>query len=101
LAQSEKQQQMQTSKQEGKQPKSAKKAPPEKKGGSSDILTISEQELVSELTKMKAITPYQVASRYNVKVSLAKDILERLKNRGQIRMVASSGGMKVYSPLSV
>ena len=101
LAQSEKQQQMQTSRQDGKQPKGVKpKAAPEKKAGSSDISNLSEQELVAELTKMKAITPYQVASRYNVKVSVAKDILQKMEHRGQIHMVASSGGIKVYRPIS-
>ena len=100
LAQSEKQQQMQTSK-DGKQPKGAKpKATPDKKAGSSDISNLSEKELMAELTKMKAITPYQVASRYNVKVSMAKDILQKMENRGQIHMVASSGGIKVYRSLS-
>ncbi len=101
LAQSEKQQQMQTSKQEGKQPKGAKtKANPEKKAGSGDISDLSEKELVAELSKMKAITPYQVASRYNVKVSIAKDVLQRMESRGQIHLVASSGGLKVYRSLS-
>jgi small subunit ribosomal protein S25e len=101
LAQSEKQQQMQTTKQDGKQPKGAKpKATPDRKTGSSDISNLSEKELMAELGKMKAITPYQVASRYNVKVSQAKDILQRMENRGQIHMVASSGGTKVYRSLS-
>ena len=101
LAQSERQQQMQTSKQDGKQPKGAKqKATPDKKAGSSDISNLSEQELMAELSKMKAITPYQVASRYNVKVSLAKNILQKMEQRGQIHMVASSGGIKVYRSLS-
>jgi len=102
LAQSEKkQQQMQTSKQDGKQPKGAKpKTTPDKKAGSSDISNLSEQELMAELSKMKAITPYQVASRYNVKVSMAKDILQKMEHRGQIHMVARSGGTKVYSSLS-
>lgn len=101
LAQAEKQQYRQAAKQEGKRQKAANpKGTQEKRVGSSNLLNLSEKELVSELTKMKAITPYQVASRYNIKVSLAKHMLEHLKSKGQILVAANAGGMKVYKPLS-
>lgn len=98
LAQAEKQQQMQTAKQE--QQKTAKtKAALEKKTATTNIMNLNDKELVAELTKMKAITPYQVASRYNIKVSAAKDLLHRIERHGQLQIIASSGGLKVYRPV--
>jgi small subunit ribosomal protein S25e len=99
LAQAEKQQRMQTGKQEQK-PSSAKpKAVADKKVSSIDLPDLTEKELMAELSKMKAITPYQVASRYNVKLGVAKNLLDRMEQRGYVKMVSRNANLKIYRTL--
>ena len=97
LAQAEKQQGKQTSKQEKKPSTPKPKAVIEKKVGSVDLPELKENELVAELFKMKAITPFQVASRYSVKLSVAKVLLDKMEQRGFIKMVCRNGNLKIYS----
>ncbi len=59
---------------------------------------LSAEELVAELNKIKAITPYAVASRFNVKISEAKRILRGLEKQGRIRCVGGNSRIKIYSP---
>ena len=95
LAQAEKQQGMQTGKQE-KKPNAPKPKAVEKKVGSIDLPELKENELVAELSKMKAITPFQVSSRYSVKLSVAKILLDKMEQRGFIKMVSRNGNLKIY-----
>jgi len=99
LAQAEKQQRMQTGKQDKKSANPKTRAVAEKKVGSIDLPDLTEKELMAELSKMRAITPYQVASRYTVKLSVAKSILDKMEQRGQIRMVSRNGNVKIYRTL--
>ncbi len=100
LAQAEKQQGMQTGK-EDKKPSAAKpKAAVEKKVGSVDLPELKENELLAELSKMKAITPFQVSSRYNVKISVAKTLLSKMEQRGFIKLAANNGKLKIYRTLA-
>jgi len=56
---------------------------------------ISDKDL-TELKKMKSLTLYSIAIKYNVKLSIAKSLLKTLKARNVIQLVVSSGGRKVY-----
>ena len=96
LAQAEKQQGMQTGKQEKKPNAPKPKVAVEKKVGSIDLPELKENELVAELSKMKAITPFQVSSRYSVKLSVAKTLLDKMEQRGFIKMVCRNGSLKIY-----
>lgn len=58
---------------------------------------LSPEELVVELTKIKAITPYAVASRFNVKMSEAKRILRDLERQNRIRCVGGNSRLRIYS----
>jgi small subunit ribosomal protein S25e len=99
MAQAEKQQKMQTGKQE-KQPASPKGKPTiEKKVGSIELPNLTEKDLLAELSKMRAVTPFQVASKYNVKIGVAKNLLERMAQRGHITMVSRNGSVKIYKAL--
>ena len=100
LAQAEKQQGMQTGKQDKKPASTKPKTVAEKKVGSLDLPDLKENELMAELSKMKAITPYQVASRYNVKLGVAKNLLSKMEQRGYIKMVSRNGNMKIYRALA-
>jgi len=96
LAQAEKQQDLQSQKQEKQQDKKKTPKQMEKKISGIDISNIKEKELDAELSKMKAITPYSLATRYGLKLSIAKDLLESLERLGKIQQVAGSSNLKVY-----
>jgi len=61
---------------------------------------LSSEELVTEIIKIKAITPYAVASRFNVNISEARRILRDLEKTGHIRCVGGDSRIKIYSPTS-
>ncbi len=64
----------------------------------SSILT---EELAEEIEKdvknSNAITPQSLANKHNIKVSLAKRILKKLEEKGDLKLVHSSGKNKLYS----
>ena len=61
-------------------------------------INLSTEELVAELTKIKAITPYAVASRFNVKLGEARRVLRDLERQGRIRCVGGNSRLRIYSP---
>ena len=93
----EKQQRLQAKKQQREQRrrKSESKVPEKKIGGIS-IPNLEGKDLTEELSKMKAITPYVVASRYDIKLSTAKNMLEMLERRGLIQLVTGNTNLKLY-----
>ena len=54
--------------------------------------------VIKELQKMKVLTPYSVASRFNIRLSTAKDLLEELHHRGVITYVSGGRNIKIYRP---
>jgi ribosomal protein S25 len=48
------------------------------------------------MKKMKAITPYSVASRLDLRISVAKDLLQQLEQKGKIEYVSGSKSLKIY-----
>ena len=95
LAQAEKQQQLQTQKQEKTERKKPTKTV-EKKTSGIDIPNVRDKEFVAELSKMKAITPYAVATKHNLKLSIAKDLLEALEKEGIVQRIAGNSSLKIY-----
>jgi len=61
-----------------------------------NIPRIESKEFLAELSKMRSITPYMVASRYNVKISVAKDILEELRARGLVQVVSGNNRIRIF-----
>ncbi len=57
------------------------------------------EKILGEIKKMKALTPYTVATRFNVRLSVAKDFLDELAQRGVIQYVSGSRGLKIYKPV--
>jgi len=88
MAQMEKQQD-----QQDKKPEPAKKTKgktvAEKKTAGIAMPNFDNEKIMGELSKMGALTPYSIASQYNVRLSVARDILEELERR---RLVTSVGG---------
>jgi small subunit ribosomal protein S25e len=54
-------------------------------------------KVVDEVKKLKVLTPYSVASRFNVRISVAKDFLDELEKRGAIRLVSRGRNVRVYA----
>ena len=57
------------------------------------------EKTVKEIKKLKVLTPYTVASRFDIRLSLARDLLEELEQRGVIQYVSGSRNIKIYKPL--
>lgn len=70
--------------------------PREKIIGSVDMPDINSNEVTGALRGMKAITATSVATRFNLKISVAKKMLNMLEERGTIKMVTRSSNLKVY-----
>ena len=54
------------------------------------------EKIIGELKKMRVLTPYAVASRFNIRISAAKDFLEQLEESGTIQLVSGSHNIKIY-----
>jgi len=89
---------------------SEKKDETPKKGGKSTgaaserkapgIITpdVRSDKVIAEVKKMKAVTPYAIASRFNLRLSVARDMLDELAQRGIIEYVSGSKNLKIYKP---
>lgn len=65
--------------------------------GSVDMPSLNSDELMNALKEMKAITPAEVAIQLNIKVSMAKSLLEELKRNRVVDIVSRSHNLKVYA----
>jgi len=68
----------------------------EKRSVRGNLPRIESKEFLAELAKMRSVTPYMVASRYNVKVSVAKDILDQLRVRGLVQVVSGNNRIRIF-----
>ena len=57
-----------------------------------------DKNIIKEIKRMRFLTPYILASRYNLRISVAKDFLEELHRQGVITQVSSSRYVKIYKP---
>lgn len=57
------------------------------------------EKIINELKKMDALTPYAVASRFNIRISAAKDFLEQLKEKGIVQQVSGNHDIKIYKAM--
>lgn len=95
LAQMEKQQV-----QQDKKPEPAKKAKAktvaEKKTAGINLPNLDDAKFVGELSKIGALTPYSIASQFNVRLSVAREILEELERRRLVTSVSGNARIKIY-----
>jgi len=57
------------------------------------------EKVISELKKLRVLTPYTVATRFNLRLSVAKHLLNELAQRGLIEYVSGSKNIKIYRPV--
>lgn len=60
----------------------------------SELLTSAERAVA----EMKCVTPYELASKINVKLGVAKQILRSLASAGAIKLVSKSPRTAIYAP---
>ncbi|MGA2784108.1 MAG: hypothetical protein ABSF09_05365 [Candidatus Bathyarchaeia archaeon] len=97
LAQMEKQQVQQDKKPEptGKKGKGKSMAEGKKSAGI-NLPNFEDEKFMGELSKMGALTPYSIATQFNVRLSVARDILEELERRRLIKSEGGNARIKIY-----
>jgi small subunit ribosomal protein S25e len=100
LAQMDKQQQMETKKVEPASKKSKGKTIAEKKVRGITAPDVGDSRFLTELSKMGAITPYALASQFNVRISVAKDMLEELERKRLVQPVGGNARLKIYQAVA-
>lgn len=95
LAQMEKAQVQQDTKTEP-QKKSKTKTVLERKTRSVEVPDLDDSKFLSELSKIGAITPYALASQFNLRVSVAKDLLEELERKRLVKSVGGNARIRLY-----
>ena len=65
--------------------------------GALDIPDMTNEELMEQLEKMKAITSTGLAIHYNLKVSTANKLLSELLEQKAITLASRSHNLKVYT----
>ena len=56
------------------------------------------QTIAKEVQSMKVVTPYEVASKYGIKMTTAFKVLRNLKERGDLQLVAKGHRTEIYVP---
>ena len=55
------------------------------------------KEFLGELKRISAVTPYSLASKYSLRISVVKDLLEDLEKKGVLRFVSGGSRLKIYT----
>jgi small subunit ribosomal protein S25e len=100
LKQMERQQGKEDEAKAAKEKKDKKAGPPEKKRTTINVIPpdAKNDKVVAEIKKLPVLTPYSVATKYNVRISAAKQFLVQLEQNGAIQLVSGSHNIKVYKP---
>ena len=79
--------------------KKEKSGPPKERKAASIVAPDAKNDkIVAEIKKMGVLTPYVVATKYNIRISTAKDFLEQLETNGSVQLVSGSHNLKIYKP---
>ena len=105
MAQMEKTQQQQDTKTDaggqGKKPKGGAKGPGDKRPRGLNYPEVNDPKMLGEIKRMAAITPYGLASQFNLRLSIAKDLLEDLAKRNIVKLVGGNARVRIYQPANV
>jgi len=101
LKQMERMQEKRDEESKSKDKKKDKVAPPRERRTigviSPDVKNV---KIVNEAKKMNVLTPYAVASKFNIRISAAKDFLEQLEQIGAVEFVSGNHNIKIYKPVA-
>ena len=61
---------------------------------------VKNEKIVKEIQKMNVLTPYAVATRFNIRISAAKDFLEQLEQNGTIQLASGNHNIKIYKAVA-
>ena len=84
---------------EGKDKKKKEKAgggPKEKKPSAVVPPDAKNEKIIAELKKMHVLTPFAISTRYNIRISAAKEFLHELQENGKIQLVSGNHNLKIY-----
>jgi len=86
---------------EGKHKDQKSAAPPTaKKSIGLTMPDFNSEKVMGELKGLKVLTPSVVASRFNIRLSLAKTFLKELEKRKMIEYVSGGKNLKIYKRLA-
>jgi ribosomal protein S25 len=54
------------------------------------------EKIIAELKKIHVITPFAISTRYNIRISAAKEFLRELQENGKIQLVSGNHNLKIY-----
>lgn len=57
---------------------------------------VNSKKVVAELKGLKVLTPSVVATKYNIRVSLAKAFLKELEKRKMVEYISGGKNLKIY-----
>ena len=83
----------------GKDKKKKEKAgggPKEKKPSAVVPPDAKNEKIIAELKKMHVLTPFAISTRYNIRISAAKEFLQELQENGKIQLVSGNHNLKIY-----
>jgi small subunit ribosomal protein S25e len=59
---------------------------------------LNDPKFLGEVQRMSAITPFGLATQFNLRLSVAKDLLEELEKRRLISLVGGNARIRIYRP---
>ncbi|MFP3985640.1 MAG: hypothetical protein ACLFU9_06730 [Candidatus Bathyarchaeia archaeon] len=71
-------------------------APSEKKSVPGITMPNLNDKVAGELKKMRVLTPHAVASRFDLRLSIARDFLKELERKGLVEFVSKSRNLEIY-----
>jgi len=90
------------SRSQGKEGDTKEEKKPEQKSGPKSVVVTEDlmKTIKKEALKAGAITPYAIASKYNLKMSTAKDVLKELSMSNLVKKATSNRRTIIYTPVS-
>ncbi len=100
LKQMERQQVKEDEEKATKEKKDKKTGPPKERKTTINVIPpdVKNDKVVAEVKKMPVLTPYAISTKYNVRISAAKQFLEQLEQNGAVELVSGSHSIRVYKP---
>ncbi len=100
LKQMERMQSRRDEEDKSKKEKDKKAGPPKEKRTIIGVIApdAKNDKIVAEIKKLPVLTPYAMSTRYNVRISAAKEFLEQLEQNGAVQLVSGSHTIKIYKP---